>query len=60
MDLYSNGKWIVAKYHSNCKCGQHINPGDDLWFIPYKKETWCTKCGHSLYPPALKKLLNIL
>ena len=59
IDLYSNGRWIIAKYHSLCPCGKHISPKENLWYVPYKKQAYCQSCGYSIYPPDLKKLLDI-
>ena len=56
--LFANGRWLTAKYHSTCSCGHHISPGDDLWFVPYKKPQ-CSTCGHKDYPQGLKDLLGI-
>jgi len=54
----NRGTWIIAKYHSTCSCGITINPGDDVWYIIDKKKVICTTCGHALYPPGLKQLLE--
>jgi hypothetical protein len=57
-DLYYNGKWIVAKHHSSCKCGNHISPGDDIWYIPIDKKVSCAPCKRQTYPKELKELLG--
>ena len=57
-DLYSRGRWLKAKYSSICKCGNTIKPGDDLWYVPYQKRSFCYQCGASNYSDDLKALLS--
>lgn len=58
-DLYASGRWVVARYHSKCTCDKHINPGDDLWYVPYQKKGYCSTCKKKTYPEDLKNLLDI-
>ena len=57
-DFYIRGRWLIAKHRSVCKCGIEINIGDDLWYVPHKKESSCYQCEFKNYPEELRSLLS--
>ncbi len=57
-NLYATGRWIKAKFPSICSCGNHINLGDECWYIPYQHKVKCETCEKRNYPSELKTLLK--